>query len=324
MATKIILDVDTGTDDAIALMTAMLHPEIDLVAACSVNGNQTIDKTTENTLRVMEFLNRPDIPVYRGCELPMVSTLNPARKPNVPYIEKSDVHGDWLPIPKATIKVQPKHAVNFLIDFYMDTTEEVKLVPVGPLTNLGMALRLEPRIADRIPELVIMGGGHAFGNITPTAEWNIYVDPEAARIVMQSGIPIRLVPLDATHAAYTTYDEAIELGKSGNPAAQAASTFILERIEGYKGFDKQMNKFHATPVHDALCIAAIVDPSVLKNVVECFVDVDCNGELTDGQTVCDINMRTGTKPNASVALSADRLKFKQFLFETLANKLNQD
>ena len=318
MPKKIILDVDTGTDDAIALMTAVLHPDIELVAACSVNGNQTIEKTTENTLRVIEFLKRPDIPVYRGCDLPMVSTLDPDRKPNVPYTKKSDVHGDYLPIPKATIKVQPQHAVNFMIETYMAATEPITLVMVGPLTNLGMALRLEPRIADRIPEVIIMGGGHMIGNITPSAEWNIYVDPEAARIVMQSGIPIRLVPLDATHAAYTTYREAIAIQKIGTPYAKAAASFILERIEGYKIFDKQMGALNATPVHDALCIAAILDPSILENVVECFVDIDCNGELTDGRTVCDVHFRTGNTPNAKVALSANREKFNRFLIETLS------
>jgi len=318
MPTKIILDVDTGTDDAVALMTAVLHPEIELVAACSVNGNQTIEKTTENTLRVMGFLNRPDIPVYRGCELPMVSTLNPDRKPNVPYTKKSDVHGDYLPIPKAMIDVQPQHAVNYLIDTYMATTEEIILVSVGPLTNLGMALRLEPRLAERIPQVVIMGGGHMIGNITPSAEWNIYVDPEAARIVMQSGIPVTLVPLDATHAAYTTYDEAIAIQNIGSPYAKAAASFMLERIEGYKIFDKQMGALNATPVHDALCIAAILDPDILEEVVECFVDIDCDGELTDGRTVCDVNFRTGNPPNAKLALSANREKFNQFLFETLS------
>lgn len=319
MPTKIILDVDTGTDDAVALMTAILHPDIELVAACSVNGNQTIEKTTENTLRVMEFLKRPDIPVYRGCELPMVCTLDPERKPDVPKVEKSDVHGDWLPIPKATIKVQSQHAVNYLIDTYMNTTESITLVPVGPLTNLGMALRIEPRIAERIPEVVIMGGGHHIGNVTPSAEWNIYVDPEAARIVMQSGIPIRLVPLDATHAAYTTYEEAIAIQNIDSPYAKAAASFMLERIEGYKLFDKQMGALNATPVHDALCIAAIIDPDILEDVVECFVDVDCFG-VTDGRTVCDVLFRTKNKPNAKVALSANREKFNKFLYETLSIK----
>ena len=153
----------------------------------------------------------------------MVSTLDPDRKPNVPYVKKSDVHGDWLPIPKATIDVQPQHAVNFLIDTYMNTTEPITLVPVGPLTNLGMALRLEPHIAEHIPEVVIMGGGHALGNITPSAEWNIYVDPEAARIVMQSGIPIRLVPLDATHAAYTSYNPVVPVAR---PSLTAVSSTV--------------------------------------------------------------------------------------------------
>lgn len=318
MPTKIILDVDTGTDDAVALMAAALHPEIELVAACSVNGNQPIDRTTENTLRVFEHINRPHIPVYRGCELPMVSTLTPGRKPNQPALQRSVIHGDWLPIPPATIKVQPQHAVNYLIETYMSTSDEITLVPVGPLTNVAMALRLEPRIAQRIPELVIMGAGHAIGNITPSAEFNWWVDPEAARIVMLAGIPTRLVPLDATHAAYITYDEAVQLEKLGTPAATAAATFIKERIDGYSQRDLQQKALNAAPVHDALCINAIVDPSVLENVVECFVDVDCNGELTDGRSVCDVLFRTGKAPNAKLALSANREKFRAFLFETLA------
>ncbi len=318
MPTKIILDVDTGTDDAVALMVAALHPEIELVGACSVNGNQPIERTTENTLRVFQHINRPTIPVYRGCGLPMVSTLTPGRKPNQPNVKKSDVHGDWLPIPPAAIKVQAKHAVNYLVDTYMSTSDAITLVPVGPLTNVGMALRLEPRIAERIPEIVIMGGGHLVGNVTPSAEFNVWVDPEAARIVMLSGVPIRLVPLDATHAAYITYDEAVELGKLGTPAAAAAATFIKERIEGYGKHDLQQKALNAAPVHDALCIAAIIDPSILEDVVKCYVDVDCNGELTDGRTVCDTLFRTGNAPNAAVALSANREKFRKFLFETLA------
>lgn len=317
MKTKIILDVDTGTDDAVALMTAALAPEIDLVAATSVNGNQPIDITTENTLRVFEYIGK-DIPVYRGCKLPMVSTLTPGRKPDMPKKGKSDVHGDYLPIPPATRKEANKHAVNFLVDTYMTTTDEITLVPVGPLTNIAMALRLEPRIAERIPEIVIMGGGHTIGNKTLAAEFNIWVDPEAARIVMQCGRPIRLVPLDATHAAFVTWEESEELARLGTPAADAASRFIQGRIKGYNKMAEQIKPSDSAPLHDALCIAALIDPSVLTNVVHCYVDVECSGELTDGRTVCDVQNRSGKEPNAYVALHADRLKFRKFLFDTLS------
>lgn len=315
---KIVLEVDTGTDDAVALMCAILHPEIELLAACSVNGNQPIDKTTENTLRVVELLNRTDIPVFRGCQFPMVSTLEKGRKPNMPRQTASAVHGDYLPIPPATIKAQKQHAVNFLTELYLSTDEEITLVEVGPLTNLGMALRMEPSIAKKIPRVVIMGGGHQITNAqSASSEFNFWVDPESAKIVAQSGIPLTIVPLDATHAAYITREEANMLCQSNSVAAQVAGKFILNRINGYSLSDHQMREIDAAPVHDALAIASLVDDLVLKDIHHCHMDIECRGELTDGRSVFDILKKTGNKPNCDVALDADRVRFRDFLFETL-------
>lgn len=315
---KIVLEVDTGTDDAVALMCAILHPEIELLAACSVNGNQPIDITTENTLRVVELLNSSEIPVFRGCQLPMVSTLEKGRKPNMPRQSASAVHGDYLPIPPATIQTRKQHAVNFLTDLYLNTDEEIILVEVGPLTNLGMALRMEPKIAERIPRVVIMGGGHMIGNAqSATSEFNFWVDPESAKIVAQSGIPLTIVPLDATHAAYITREEANRLCQSDSIAAQVAGKFILNRINGYSLSDHQMREIDAAPVHDALAIASLVDEFVLKDIHHCYMDVECRGELTDGRSVFDVLQKTANKPNCDVAFDADRVRFRNFLFETL-------
>ena len=189
MATKIILDVDTGTDDAVALMTAALSPDIELVGATVVNGNTVLDSCVENTLRVFEWIGMPEVPVFRGMSRPIARSQgahNPATR----------IHGDKLDLPEATITAQPQHAVDWLIDTYLASDGDITLVPVGPLTNIAMAIQKEPRILERIPEIVIMGGAHDHGNSTASAEFNIWLDPEAARIVVGCGRPIRMVPLE--------------------------------------------------------------------------------------------------------------------------------
>ncbi len=184
---KVILDVDTGTDDAIAIMLALLSPELDVIGICSVNGNRGIEFTTENTLRVVEYLGAAQVPVHRGCVLPMVSTLSPGRRINIPYTGPEDpednVHGDYVDLPPATIKPAPGNAVSWLIDTLMESEGDITLVPVGPLTNIAMALRAEPAIAEKIKQIVLMGGGCREANITPSAEFNFWIDPEAANIV---------------------------------------------------------------------------------------------------------------------------------------------
>lgn len=314
MAQKIILDVDTGTDDAVALMTAALSPDIELVGATTVNGNCPVDICTENTLRVFDYIG-VEIPVYEGYALPMVSTLTPGRRPNMPRQEPSTIHGHYLDLPPATSKKQPMHAVDWLIETYMQSDGDIILVPVGPLTNIAMAIRKEPRILEKIPELVIMGGGHEVGNITASAEFNIWVDPEAARVVMNCGRPIRLITLDATHQALFSKETCAELRQIGTPAAVASAIMAERRIEAYNKW-QPMKEIDSAPIHDALAVCAIIDPTVVETVFV-HVDVETQGELTDGRTVCDVHRRSGQEPNTHVALSADNDKFVPMMKDIL-------
>ena len=314
MAQKIILDVDTGTDDAIALMTAALSPDIELIGVTTVNGNCPVDICTENTLRVLAHIG-VDIPVYEGYPLPLVSTLSPGRKPNIPKQDFGEVHGKYLEIPPASSKKQSQHAVDWLIETYLQSDGDIILVPVGPLTNIAMAIRKEPRILDKIPELVIMGGGHEVVNITPSAEFNFWVDPEAARIVMNCGRSIRLIPLDATHQALFSQQTCAKLRQLGTPAATAAAILAERRICAYDAW-QPMAEPGAAPIHDALAVCAIIDRTVVDTIFV-NVDVETQGELTDGRTVCDVHRRSQKEPNAYVALNTDSAKFEKMMLDIL-------
>jgi inosine-uridine nucleoside N-ribohydrolase len=298
MATKIILDVDTGTDDAVALMTAALSPDIELVGATVVNG-------------------KPEVPVFRGMSRPIAraqAAHNPATR----------IHGDKLDLPEATIKAQPQHAVDWLIDTYLASDGDITLVPVGPLSNIAAAMQKEPRIVERIPEIVIMGGAHDHGNATASAEFNIWLDPEAAHIVVNCGRPIRMVPLDATHRALVSSEDAQALRALGTPAGEAAARFILKRIEGYDA-TQPMQRLGAAPVHDALAVCAVIDPSVITTRFA-HVDVETGGVLSVGRTVCDFRFSGRTPaeanfayktPNVHFALDADEPRFVRMLTEIL-------
>ena len=310
MPTKVILDVDTGTDDAVALMVAALSPEIELVGATSVNGNTTIDFTTENTLRVFDFIGMPEVPVYRGVDRPLVRT-------DVKRGMAERIHGDMLELPPVSngATLQPQHAVDWLIETYLASNGDIVLCPVGPLTNIAIAIQKEPRILDAIPEIVIMGGAHDHGNITASAEFNIWLDPEAARIVTNCGRPIRMVPLDATHRALVSTEDAGRLRALGTPAGEAAARFILQRIDGYDA-TQRMHDGGAAPVHDALAVCAIIDPSILTTE-HIPVDVEVHAELSLGRTVCDFRFRSGKPANVRFAMDADEPKFVRMLMEIL-------
>ena len=319
MAQKIILDVDTGTDDAVALMTAALSPDIELIGATTVNGNCPVDICTENTLRVFDYIG-VDIPVYRGHAYPMVSTLTPGRRPNMPREEPSMVHGHYLDLPPAKSKKQDQHAVDWLIETYLQSDGDIILVPVGPLTNIAQAIRKEPGFLEKVPEIVIMGGGHEVVNSTPSAEFNIWVDPEAARIVMNCGRPIRLITLDATHQALFSTETCAKLREIGTPAAVASAIMAERRIGAYDKW-QPMEGLGAAPIHDALNICAIIDPSIIETVF-CHVDVETQGELTDGRTVCDVHERSGKEPNVHVALKTDSEKFVTMMLDILGRTAN--
>ena len=309
MPTKVILDVDTGTDDAVALMVAALSPDIELVGATSVNGNTTIDFTTENTLRVFDWIGLPQTPVHRGLDRPLVRS-------QVARGMATRIHGDMLDLPKPSkAKLQPGHAVDWLIETYLGSNGDIVLCPVGPLTNIAMAIQREPRIVDAIPEIVIMGGAHDHGNMTPSAEFNIWLDPEAARIVVNCGRPIRMVPLDATHRALVSTEDAGRLRDLGTPAGEAAARFVLKRIDGYDA-TQRMHDGGAAPVHDALAVCAIIDPSILTTH-HIPVDVEVHAELSVGRTVCDFRFRGGKPANVHFAMDADEPKFNRMLLEIL-------
>jgi inosine-uridine nucleoside N-ribohydrolase len=291
-------------------MIAALSPELELVGATTVNGNTLVQNCTENTLRVFDYIGRSDIPVFEGMSLPMV------RGNAEQEVSAEGIHGDFLELPPSRTKKRAQHAVDWLIETYLASDGDIILVPVGPLTNIAMAIRKEPRILEKIPELVIMGGAHEHGNSTPSAEFNIWCDPEAAKIVVNCGRPIRMIPLDATHRALVSKEDCLRLREIGTPAALATAVCTERRIAGY---DKRqpMHRLGAAPVHDALAVCAILDPSIVTTQL-IAVDVETSGPLTDGRTVCDFRHRSLKPANVHFAVDADEPKFVRMLMEILS------
>lgn len=310
MPIKIILDVDTGTDDAVALMVAALSPDIELIAATAVHGNTNIDNTTENTLRVLDHIGRSDIPVFRGQSKPM---LRPQGDRGMAAV----IHRELLDLPAATTAARPQHAVDWLVETYMASDGDITLVPVGPLTNIALALLKEPRIAERIPEIVIMGGAHESGNRTASAEYNFWVDPEAAQIVVDCGRPIRMVALDATHRATVSLADCARLRSLGTPAADACASIVEQRIDGYNA--TQPMDGATAPVHDALAVCAIIDPAVITTRL-IRVDVETTSPLAAGRTICDVRPNPVGTPNVDFAFDADGPRFVEMLFDILGRK----
>ena len=311
MPTKVILDVDTGTDDAVALMTAALSPDLQLVGVTTVNGNTTIDFTTENTLRVFDWIGMPQIPVHRGMDRPIARS-------QAELGMASRIHGDLLDLPPVShgAKLQPGHAVDWLIETYLASDGDIVLCPVGPLTNIAMAIQKEPRIVDAIPEIVIMGGAHHVGNRTASAEFNVWLDPEAARVVVNCRRPIRMVALDATHRALVSTEDAQRLRDLGTPAGEAAARFVLQRIDGYDATQPMPHRLGAAPVHDALAVCAIIEPTILTTEF-IPVDVEVLAELSIGRTVCDFRSRGSGPANVHFATDADETQFVRMLMDIL-------
>lgn len=312
---KLILDVDTGTDDAVAVMLAALHPSLDLVACTTVNGNVEVGHATDNTLRVLHHIGRQDVPVHEGSPRPLARPDFPV--PRTIEDRAGKFHGRTLPLPRASRPKAAPHAVEFLIETYRAATEPITLVPVGPLTNIAAALANDPGLAARVPEVVIMGGGHAIGNVTPSAEFNIWADPEAAAAVLAAGFRrLTLVPLDATHRALVSRDDCAALQALGTPAGEAAAELIGHRIVAHDESQK-MDIPHTTPVHDALCVAFLIDPSLLSTR-RLNVEVETAGALTVGRTVIDTHFRGGKEPQCDVAFDADAARFVELLRQTFA------
>lgn len=318
MVEKILLDVDTGSDDAVAIMTAILSPDIQVEAVCSVAGNKDIDKTTENTLRVIELLGA-DLPVYRGCEQPLVKFLRGDRLPPTKTNIKGEVdgevvqmHADYLDLPEATTHEMGVPAPVFYLDYLRKITEPITIVAVGPLTNLAMALMLDPEIVNQVKQIVIMGGGYQVANVTPTAEFNIWFDPEAAQKVLNCGAKIIFVPLDATHAACISIDDCKRLREIDTKASRFAAELIEQRILAHNAF-QPLAVPDAAAVHDALAVCSLIDPTVLKDLRHVHCDIGFS-DYAEGQTVIDPRHYTEAK-NCYFAFDGDRDKFVDLLLK---------
>lgn len=302
---KIILDCDPGHDDAIAILLAAGNPTIELVGITTVAGNAEVEKTTINALKVCEIAGIYDIPVLKGSGQPLVRKRETA----------PDIHGDsgmdGPVLPDPTRTVEEEHAVDFIIRKLMESDGDITLVPTGPLTNIAMAMRREPAILSKIQEIVIMGGG-TFGNWTPAAEFNIYVDAEAAKVVYESGVPITMMGLDLTHQALATEEVSERIAAIENPAAQ----FVSDLLVFFRKTYLEVFGFEHPPVHDVCCVAYCIDPSVVE-AKKLRVDVETKGDLTYGMTLVDVHGVTGLEPNVNVALKLDHAKFWDMVIEAL-------
>ena len=302
---KMILDCDVGHDDAVALMVAARHPALELLGVTAVAGNQTLDKTLPNTLHVCQHLGL-DVPVYGGMSLPMVRD----------QVTAGDVHGESGldgPVfePLTWKQAEKEHAVNYLIRTLMASDGDITLVPVAPLTNIAMAMRLEPRIIPKIRRIVMMGGAYGLGNTTPAAEFNVFVDPEAAHVVFTSGVPIVMMGLDLTNQALADMNVIERMESIGNKAGK-----LFGDIMRFTFRSQAVNGLSAGPVHDVTAVVYLFAPEVFTTK-PAYVEVELNHGPSYGRTVCDFVGRMGHAPNALVGTGVDLVKFWDIVEETL-------
>lgn len=310
MVKKIILDCDPGHDDALAMTLAVANPAIDLVAVTTSAGNQTPDKTLNNALRMLTLLKRPDIPVAAGAQVPLVKPLETA----------PEVHGetglDGADLPEPGFLPQSLPAIELMARVLQESTEKVTLVVTGPMTNAALFLRTCPDLArEKIDQIVFMGGAMGLGNWQPSVEFNTFVDPEAAKIVLNFGLPLVMVPLNVTHQAQITKPEIDEIAQLDNPVAQAF-VGLLNFFERYHEDPKW--GFVGAPLHDPCTIAWLINPALFDGV-DVNVDVETTGELTRGETVCDYYHLTGKPVNTKLLLKVDRAGFISLVKESLAS-----
>ena len=299
MTTPVIIDCDPGHDDAIALLLALASAEVELVGVTTTHGNQTLDKTTDNALRVLSLVGRTDVPVAMGADRPLVRDLHVA----------AHVHGDsgldGPELPARGAEPIDQHAVDFLAE---RVTPETVLIPVGPLTNVALAL--DRGIAPA--RIVLMGGAIAEGNMTPAAEFNIWADPEAAQRVYHSGIDVTMIGLDVTHEALLTSAWADRFREAGR-----VGTFVADLVEFFKQYHRRTYGWDGAPIHDAVAVAQVLRPGLVATE-RMNVEVELESELTRGRTVADRWHRTDREPNADVGVGIDADAFLNLLLERVS------
>ena len=305
MSLPIILDCDPGHDDAIALILALASPELDLKAVTTSAGNQTPEKTLRNALRILTLLQRNDIPVAGGAVKPLMREL----------IIADNVHGesglDGPELPEPNFAPQQCNAVELIAKTLRESKEPMTIVATGPLTNIALLLTSHAELKPKIARIVIMGGAAGLGNWTPAAEFNIYVDPEAAEIVFQSGLPIVMAGLDVTHRAQIMSEDIERFRQLDNPVAAV----VADLLDFFMEYHKQEKwGFQGAPLHDPCTIAWLIKPSMFT-CVERWVGVETQGKYTQGMTVVDYYGLTNNAPNTTVMMDIDRQAFVDLLVE---------
>jgi len=298
--TRVIVDCDPGHDDAIALLLALASPELELAGVTTVHGNQTLEKTTDNALRVLALVGRSDVPVAAGADRPLLRELHVA----------AHVHGEaglaGPELPARASEPLEQHAVDFLLE---QLTPETTLVPLGPLTNVALALERGARPG----RIVLMGGSIAEGNMTPAAEFNIWADPEAAQTVFHSGLDVTMIGLDVTHAALLTPAWAERFRAAGR-----VGTFVAELVEFFKRYHARTYGWDGAPIHDAVALAHSFRDGIVRTE-HLNVEIETLSDLCRGRTVVDRWHRTGRDANAHVGVAVDADAFFELLLERIAS-----
>ena len=307
-AKPLLIDCDPGQDDAVALLLALASPEaLNVLGITTVAGNVPLSMTQKNALKICELAGRSDVLVYAGCPRPMLR----------PLITAEYVHGssglDGADLPEPRMPSQAMHGVNFLINTLMNSASEITLATLGPLTNIAVAIVQEPGIVSRIGEIVLMGGAIAEGNVTPSAEFNIYVDPHAAHVVFTSGVKLSMISLDVTHQVITTPERLAAIRALSTPAAIATANLL----EYYGTYDISRYGLPGAPLHDPCVIAYLLQPDLFKSR-HFYVEVETRSELTMGRTVVDLWNCSKQQPNVNVVQTIDADKFYELLTERLA------
>jgi purine nucleosidase len=304
---RLILDTDPGIDDALAILLALASPEVVLEGVTVVHGNCSAEQGLRNALSILEMSRMSGIPVYRGCELPLLQ----------PSLLAPETHGDtglgYARLQEPSTSAAPGHAVDFLIEKILANPGEITLVALAPLTNLALAIRREPRIVSAVKEVVIMGGAIRHqGNTTPLAEFNVYVDPHAAHIVYHSGMPITLVPLDVTYQCLLTKANVERLLQTNSPIPR----FISDSTRFYMEFHDTYQKIEGCIINDPLALALVFAPE-LCDFESHFVDVDITGGPSMGKTFADFYKMLNQPANMKVALAVRPQNFIQLFLERM-------
>ena len=306
---KIIIDTDPGQDDAVAILLALGSPELEVLGITCVAGNVPLALTAKNARIVLELAGRTDVPVFAGCDKPLQRDL----------VTAEHVHGktglDGISLPDPVMPLLAMHAVDFLIEtLRREPAGSVTLVPVGPLTNIAAAFRKAPDIVARVARIVLMGGAYfEVGNITPAAEFNIYVDPEAAEVVFSAGVPLTVLPLDVTHKALTTRPRVETFRAMGTPVGRAVASWT----DFFERFDKEKYGSEGAPLHDPCTVAWLLRPDLFAGR-EINVVIETQGRFTTGMTVADWWRVSGRPANCLFLKEIDADGFYDLLTERLA------